>query len=95
MNFVRFIENRYQELTLQQQSADAFNVRIDSEIKASHDMLTFYRWVVKWAMMPVILCHWIAVALGYKPEPQPVLINKAKAEKTAEVAKKDNVITLK
>lgn len=92
MNFVEYIENRYQELTLENQSKEKesrFDIRIDSEIKAAHEILTAYRWLMKWALMPKIFIGFLMVKLGYSEPPQPVILNKMKAEraKAQEAAK--------
>jgi hypothetical protein len=87
MNFVRFLENRFQELTVENEKfKDAFNVGIDSEIKATHDLLTTYRTVVKWVMMPKVIVDFILVKLGLKIEPQPVLLNRMKETREAKKA---------
>jgi hypothetical protein len=84
MNFVRFIENRYQELTLENEShKDAFNAKLDSEIKAAHQLLSGYRWVFKWFLMPKILFDFLLVKLNLKEEPKPVIMNRLIKEREA------------
>lgn len=89
MNITRFLENRFQELKWEEGNTDAFNVRIDSEMKATHQVLTLYRKLVMWFMIPKVLWDFCLVKLGFKEEPQPILLNKLKEQKQAEeVAKK-------
>lgn len=90
MNFIQFIENRHQELTYEvQTNKDAFEVVKDAEIKAAHQLLSFYRIALKWLLVPKVMMNFIQVKLGWKEPPQPVMINKMKAEKLAqEVAEK-------
>ena len=81
MNLVQFIENRYQELTLE--SKNAFSVTKDAEIKASHQILTSYRTFLKWALIPKVIFNFIQVKLGLRDEPEAVLLNQMIAEKKA------------
>lgn len=100
MNFTRFLENRFQELSVENEVyKDAFNVRVDSEIKATHDILMTYRWLVKWLLMPKIIGHFCLVKLKLKEEPQPVMLNKIKADQlakkaAAELLKTENVTSI-
>lgn len=89
MNFVTFIENRYQELTLKNQS-NPYSAKTDSEIKALHSILNIYRTLLKWFLMPKCLLEYFCVCLGFCNEPEPVLINKVKADQEKELqAQKD------
>jgi len=86
MNLVKFLENRYQELTFETQTTDVFMVTKDAEIKAAHQILTTYRVFLKWVLIPKVLLNFIQVKLGFSDEPQPVLLNKIKADKEAKEA---------
>ncbi len=84
MNFVKFVENRYQELAFEseiEKKGEEFSVLVDSEKKALHWALTFYRESVKWIMIPKVLFHFFAVKLGFESEPEPKMINKLKKDK--------------
>ncbi len=95
MNLVRYIENRHQELTLEAKKADAFNIRVDSEMKASHDVLTFYRWVSKWFLVPKVFYGWLLVNLKLRPEPVPVILNLMKEEQAKKAAASaENVVSI-
>jgi hypothetical protein len=87
MKFVRFIENRYQELTHLQSQSTAFEAKVDAEIKAAHDLLTFYRWVLKWILMPKVIGDFFLVKLNLKPQPEPVIMNEMKKKQEEEKAK--------
>lgn len=95
MNLVRFIENRYQELTLEnnEQHKDAFNIRIDSEIKAAHEILTAYRWAMKWVLIPKIFLDFTLMKLKLKKEPEPVILNKMKAERESKKNMNEDNVT--
>jgi hypothetical protein len=92
MNFVRFLENRFQELRYQQSVEElkdvAFNAPLDSELKATHNILNHYRTLLRWVFTPKILGHYVLVQLKLLPEPEPILLNKIKAQKEAEDAAK-------
>ena len=90
MNFVTFIENRYQELTLKNQTS-TYSAATDSEIKALHALLTAYRTILKWLLIPKCLVVYLCVLLGFVNEPIPVLVNKAKADKAAEEKAKEEI----
>lgn len=82
MNFVTFIENRYQELTLKNQ-VNPYSAVVDSEVKAIHALLNGYRRVLKWLLIPKSLGQYFCVCLGFIKPPEPVMINKAKADRDA------------
>jgi hypothetical protein len=95
LKLVKFIENRYQELKLEEQTnKDSFSVRIDSEMKAAHEILSFYRWIAKWALIPKVICHWIAVNMKMKLEPIPVITNKLKEQQEAAKANAANIVSI-
>lgn len=84
MNLIRFCENHYQELNYSQQCRLDYDVKVDAEIKCVHLILTTYRTVLKWILVPKCLFQFVLVNLGLLREPVPVLINKIKQQKEAE-----------
>lgn len=92
MNLIKFIENRYQELNLENEGhKDAFNVRIDSEMKAAHQILSSYRWIMKWVMMPKVMIDFMLVKFKLQKEPEPVMLNRMKQQKEEEMILKATV----
>lgn len=87
MNFVIFIENRFQEVTKDLQ-INGFVARKEAETKSLHWVLTTYRSFLKFIQIPKVLGHYALVCLHLAREPQPVLIEDAKAQKDQEQAKK-------
>lgn len=84
MNFVQFIDNRFQELTLKTQTkTESFDAMTDSEIKALHQILSCYRTVLKYLLWPKCLSEYLLVCLKLRKKPEPVLSNKMKAEQQA------------
>ena len=81
MDLVQFIENRYQELTLQSKEQKTFDAMGDCEQKALHQLLNSYRMTLKWLLIPKCLYEFAAVNLGKRPAPEPVLTNLAKAQR--------------
>jgi hypothetical protein len=93
MNFVRFLENHFQELRYEQskqeiKAPNAFNVSLDSEIKSTHSILMGYRTLMKWLLVPKVLIHYLLAVLGIVHKPEPILINLARQNKEEEEAKK-------
>lgn len=91
MRLVEFLDNRFQELKLQETTKpDKFQLTVDSEMKAVHAVLTTVRTLTRWLLIPKVLGHYCLVVLGLLDKPQPVLIQKlkkdAEVKKTAEVA---------
>ncbi len=85
MNFVRFLENRFQEVTLQvkeieNQTDSAFDIKADHELRAIHSVLDRYRKLVHLFYMPKVIFHFFMMKLGFEPEPQPVMVNQMKEE---------------
>jgi hypothetical protein len=80
MKFVEFIENRFQEVTLKTQS-ESYDIRLDAELKALHQVLTGFRTTLKWLSVPMVLYKYSEVYFGLAPAPEPVMINKLKKEK--------------
>lgn len=81
MNFSKFCEYRYQELTLKSKESDEYDCTTDCEIKAVHQLLSNYRTVLKYLLMPKALFDYLLVILKLKVAPEPVLLNKIKREK--------------
>lgn len=84
MNFTKFIDCRFQELRLETEGKDEFDAVKDSELKAVHQLLTYYRSCLKWLFMPKVMMDFISVKLGIKSPPQPVLVNMIKEQKERE-----------
>jgi hypothetical protein len=90
MNLVKFCENRFQELTLKEQTAKTYDCHSDAESKAVQAILTYYREALRLAYIPKALFHFASVNLKLKPEPKPVILDKMKKDKEkAEKAKKE------
>ncbi len=88
MNFIRFLENRFQELSLENETKIKYDLRIDSEIKAIHEVLTKTRNLTKLGLIPKVLYDYVQVSLGKKPEPKPVIVNKLQEQREKELEKK-------
>ena len=92
MNFVRFLENQYQELRWSQSCREIaekpFNALLDSEMKAAHDVLQGYRTFLKWCCMPKLILHYLFVNLKLAKKPTPILMEKAREKKMQEEAAK-------
>lgn len=88
MRLEQFIENRFQELTLETQQQQIYSLSKDAEIKALHQLLSSMRTLIKWALIPKIFFQFIEMKLGCFPEPQPALMNKIKADQETEKAAK-------
>lgn len=93
MNFVRFLENQYQELRWLQSCEEIndkpFRASLDAEIKASHEILDGYRRLLKWLLIPKVLCHYLMVQLHLAKQPTPILVNKMREQKQRETAPAD------
>src|SRR5271166_1194754 len=87
MKFVLFVENKYQELTYQQQ-VGGFNPTTDAEVHSLQLVLTVYRKVLKWLLVPKVLVTYFLVSIGVFSEPVAILSNKAKEQKEDELKKK-------
>lgn len=83
MKLVQFIENRFQELTLEIQSNQEYFVHKDAESKSLHQLLNSYRMFLKWFLIPKVLFNYLQVKIGWKDEPKPVLVLKAKTDQEA------------
>ncbi len=83
MNLVEFCENRFQELRCETELTDHFNARADSELKAVHSILGMYRIALKWAMVPKCLLDFLLVKMCWRDAPEPVIMNKIKADQLA------------
>lgn len=90
MNFIRFLENRFQELRLESDKVLAFDLKVDSEIKAVHEVLEKTRIIAKTLFIPKVLFEYFLVQIGKKPEPKPVITDMIKAQQDAEQNKVDN-----
>ena len=83
MNFVKYLENSFQEMTLKNQvdSKENFDVVTDASIKSIHMILEYYRTFIKWGLILPILLDYVAVNLDLIAPPKPVLMDKMKHEK--------------
>lgn len=91
MNLVKFVDNRFQELRVQEQEEDArkeYCLPRDAEVQALQWILSTYRTLVKWLMVPKVLFNFAWMKTGIGREPQPVLIRKMEAERQKDVNKK-------
>lgn len=88
MKFVEFLENRFQEVQFENESKNAFNLLLDSEVKAIHEILTRTRELAKLALIPKVLLDYVLVSLGKRKEPEPVLLNRLKEQREKELEKK-------
>jgi hypothetical protein len=96
LNFIKFLENRYQELRLESDTdKDAFNLRIEAEIKAVHEVLTLFRNTAIQCMKPKVLWDYCLVQLKKKREPEPVLLNMIRKQKEEEELKAKNELEKK
>lgn len=78
MNLVQFIENRFQELTVELQVK--YVASKDAELKALHAVMNAYRTVLKWLKIPQVLFDFMLVRLEFAPEPKAPLLEKLKRE---------------
>jgi hypothetical protein len=91
MNFVKFIDNRFQECRLTQSTDEMrkeYTVAVDAEAQALSTVLNGYRSLIKWLMVPKVLVHFILVKAGILGAPRPVLIDKLEADKLKELRDK-------
>jgi hypothetical protein len=88
MDLPKFIDHRFQELRLETEGKMEFNAVKDSELKAVHALLNYYRTFLKFLFIPKILCHFFLVKLKLVKEPKPVLMILLKQQKDAEEAAK-------
>ena len=93
MDLTRFIENRFQELRLQESKIEAnnpeqFPVFINSNIKAHHWVLTQYRKFLQCMFVPNVLFSFWMMKLGLRKEPTAILLKMAREQKAAEEEKK-------
>lgn len=84
MNLITYIENRFQECTFKSQITTEYDIGNDAEIKALHQVLTTYRVVLKWLLVPMVFLDWALVLVGYHAAPKPILVDKMKADKAAQ-----------
>ena len=89
MQFVRFCENRFQEMkvkeaTTESQEEGRIDVWADAEMKSLHFLLTFYRAVLKWIVTPKLLVMYALCTLGIIRKPEPVILNQIKAQREAD-----------
>lgn len=93
MKFSKFAENRYQELNMELQTSAEYDARVDCETKAVQQLLTWYRNLYRWILIPKVLWDYFSCTYGFSDEPKPVILNKMRAEKeAAEKAKKEAAI---
>lgn len=78
MNLVQFIENRFQELTVELQVE--YVASKDAELKALHAVMTAYRTVLKWLKIPQVIFDFFLMRLELTPEPKAPLLEKLKQE---------------
>ncbi len=83
MVFVKFCENRYQELKLQTDSSNEYDALADAQIKALTALLHIYRITLKWVLVPKCLLDYFLVNLHLKDEPVAVIMEKMKADQLA------------
>lgn len=91
MNLVRFIENRFQEKKAEEQvytAQDEYMPWLDAEIKALHKVLTGYRTIMVWLNLPLVLFRFGLMKVGLMAEPQPVLVNRLRAERDKKMRNK-------
>lgn len=105
MKFVKFVDNRFQEIRADQvvdEKKAEYSIARDSETLALQTLLTFLRWTLKWVYVPKVLFDYFLVELDLKKEPQAVLLNRIKADvekekqaKAATLAANANVSPIK
>ena len=83
MNLVRFCDNRFQELKMKGDAALEYDAVCDSQIKAVHAILNWYRVWMKWLFIPKMFWEFALVKMHLREEPVPVLMNKIKADQQA------------
>lgn len=93
MNLTRFIENRFQELRLQEsqieiKDPEQFPVVINSNIKAHHWVLSKYRHLLTCLLVPNVLFSFLMMKMGLRKKPTPVLLDLARKQKAAEAENK-------
>lgn len=86
MKFVTFVENRYQEVNYQMQLSKEYLLPADAEVKALTQLLNWYRVANKYLLMPRILWQFFMVKMGKGKAPEPILLNRAKADLAAKQA---------
>lgn len=83
MNLVKFIDNRFQELRLQEEQENLrkeYCLPRDAEVLALQWMLATYRVLFKWIMVPKVFAAFFWMKTGMGREPQPVILDKIKAD---------------
>jgi hypothetical protein len=91
MNFVRFIENRFQEVRLSQDKLEkekAYSVTCAAESLALTTVLNGYRTLMKWVMIPKVFGHFACVLLGLAKEPEPVILRLVEQQQRKDLEKK-------
>jgi hypothetical protein len=88
MNFPKYIDNRFQEVSVLQQTTqiqdpDAFPVIEDAEIKALSMVLNSYRTFLKWLLIPKIILGFLLMKLHLTSKPGSPLLDKLKKDQQA------------
>lgn len=75
MEFVRFLNNRQQEV-FSRQREDRYSAIADGEVSAAMGLLSCYRLFFRLLMMPKVLVHYFLVCTGFARAPRAVLDEK-------------------
>lgn len=88
MNLIRYIENRYQEVSAELQTMDQSGNYAwkDAHVKALYKVLSHFRWFMQWALYPKVFFDFFMVCLGLYRKPEPVLVNRAKEARDKHLA---------
>lgn len=91
MNLTKFIDNRFQELRVQEQKEDIrkeYCLPRDAEVLALKWVLESYRGLLKWLMVPKVFAQFVWMKTGIGREPRPVLIEQLEADRKKDLEKK-------
>jgi hypothetical protein len=93
MDFAKYIDNRFQEVKVLEEAMtgknpEAFPIAYDAEQKALHAVLTWYRGLLKWCLVPKVFFGYALVCLGLREKPTAPLIERMKALKAKQDAEK-------
>lgn len=80
MQFVRFLNNRQQEIFVRQRE-DQYSASADGEVHAAVALLWGYRTFFRLLFIPKVLVHYFLVCVGIAREPRAAMDDQAAADK--------------
>ena len=85
MKLTSFIENRFQELRMDEDVHTNYSILRASETLALQTLLGGIRSFLKWLLIPKLIGHYFLCAVGAVRKPEPVLTNKLRENQHAEL----------